>query len=235
MTMDPNTIEAAERACLKQAFGGTLHPDETKLLDAFLTSEEGRSYLAQSERMKHTLGEVADVRVTEPVDGGAMATAFETMARDELHASRRQMPLVLIGSTAMWWGVGAACLLSGKPDLEFFAWSTLVLGVLNAVFFILLHRMHAAMLTDQDLLKALEDDRALGSSPKVVAIAALIALTILSVLGYGIGRAGGALGVTIFLTTTTLAVCVAILLQQRERRRNQALWDWWDGEDSGRG
>ncbi len=227
--MDPDKIEAAKRACLKRSFGGALSVEEQMLMDTYLATDAGRQYLADSEEMKQLLHGVAEVRVQEPVDSSAMVAAFETMSREDLHRSQRRMPLSVTLTTGVCLLTGGLFLYSEKPELEFFAWTMIVCSALFALFFASLSRLHRRMLASEDLLAELDADRELGESPKVVTIAAVIALAFLGVVGYGIEKAGGMTGVSFFIATTVLGTWIVIVSQRRERQRNRELWDWWEG------
>ncbi len=232
MMMDPDTIENAKRACLKQSFGGALSSHESELLNSYLETAAGKQYRDDSNDMKHLLGDVAEVRITASVDSAAMVTAFESMARDQLRASRRRLPLYLAFTSGLCLVTGGICLYSGKADLGFFGWTMLVGAPLYAVFFIALWRLEGTMIEGENLLQLMDEDRDRGRSMAVVIPAALIALAVFGVLGVGIAKAGGPLGLWISALTITLAIYVSSIVQRRKRRRHQELWDWWDGRES---
>ena len=79
--MDAQTIEQAKRACLKQSFGGTLDESEQVLLERYLTTEEGQSYLEESKDMQRLLGDVAEVNLNQAIDSKQKVAEFESMAR----------------------------------------------------------------------------------------------------------------------------------------------------------
>ncbi len=229
MMMRPETIEDAKRACLKQSFGGALDSHELKLLDSSLETAAGEQYRNDSDEMKHLLGDVAEVSINLSVDSAAMVTAFESMARDQLRASRRRMPLLLALTSGLWLVTGGISLNSGKPELEFFGWTMLVGAAGFAVFFFGLWRQQGGLIEHEQLLQRMEEERKLGSSKKVILLSVMIAAAILSILGVGIARASGPLGLAFWAAVSALGFYVSHIVRRRKRRQHQELWDWWDG------
>ena len=230
--MDPETIENAKRACLKQSFGGALDPHELELLNSYLESAEGKQYMDNSNEMKHLLGDVAEVSITASVDSAAMVTAFESMARDNLRELRRRMPLFLVLTSGLWLLTGGIFLNSGKPEAEFFGWTMLVGAALFAVFFIALWRQQGARIEDKDLLQRMDEDRELGNSKSVIISYVILAIAFFAILGVGVAKMGGSRGVVIWAAVTALCIYAGSIVRQRKRRQHQQLWDWWDGREA---
>ncbi len=229
--MGPKTIENAKRACLKQSFGGALDLHELKLLDSYLETAAGQQYRNDSDEMKHLLGDVAEVSITVSVDSAAMVTAFESMARDQLRASRRRMPLLLALTSGLWLVTGGISLNSGKPELEFFGWTMLVGAAGFAVFFFGLWRQQGGLIEDEYLLQRMDEERKLGGSKKVILLSAMIAVVLFGILGVAIAKASGPLGLVICTAVSALGFYVSRIVSRRKRRQHQELWDWWDGRE----
>ena len=232
MMMNSETIENAKRACLKQSFGGALSSHESELLDSYLETAAGEQYLNDSNNMKRLLGDVAEVRITASVDGAAMITAFESMARDDLRASRRRLPLYLALSSGLWLLTGGICLSSGQADLQFFGWTMLAGAPVFAVLCVALWHQQGAMIEGENLLQRMDEDRELGKSKAAIIVSAMIGLAMFGVLGVGIAKAAGPVGLVIGLTVWALLSYAGSIVYKRKRRRHQELWDWWDGRES---
>lgn len=230
--MDANQIESAQRACLKQCFGGALDAQESQQLRCYLATAEGQLYQKEVRKMQHHLHDIADVRITTPVDSHAMITKFEAMARDELRQTRRMLPVYFALTSGLSLLTGGLCLLSGKPDLRFFGWMMLAWAAGFAVLFYALGRQQTARLRGDNLLRSMDDDRALGSSPRVILIGSIIALIVLVTLSVALWPISGATGVATAWLGIGFCVYVSHVTEQRRRRENQELWDWWDGREA---
>ncbi len=232
MMMNPDSLDRAKQACLKQSFGAELRADEQELLDRFLASAAGQQYREDSGEMKRLLGEVAEVEVSASVDSAAMLTSFESMVRDELRAARRRLPLALLLTSGVGLLTGGLSLQSGKEHLVFFGWTMLGFAVLCAILFVAIWSGQGAWLKDPDLLLRMEEEREAGESKSALIVAAVIGVLLLTVLGVGVAKSGGlqALG------TAAIAIVVTSFIgmpfYRRKRLRDQELWDWWDGRAS---
>ncbi len=60
----------------------------------------------------------------------------------------------------------------------------------------------------------------------------MIGLAFFGVLGVGIAKAGGPMGLVIGITVLALLSYAVSIVSRRKRRRHQELWDWWDGRES---
>ncbi len=185
-----------------------------------------------SNEMKHLLGDVAEVSITASVDSAAMVTAFESMARDDMRASRSRLPLHLAVTSGLWLLTGGICLNSGKAELEFFGWTMLAGATVFAVFFVALWHQQGAMIEGENLLQRMDEDRELGKSKAAIILSAMIALAMFGFLGVAIAKASGPMGLVIWITLSALGIHAGSIVYQRKRRRHQELWDWWDGRES---
>ncbi len=87
------------------------------------------------------------------------------------------------------------------------------------------------MIEDENLLQRMDEDRELGKSKAAIIVSAMIAVVMFGVLGVGIGKASGLLGLVIWITVSALGIHVSSIVYRRKRRRQQELWDWWDGRE----
>ncbi len=232
MMMNPDSLDCAKQACLKQSFGVELTADEQELLDRFLASAVGQQYREDSGEMKRLLGAVAEVEVSSAVDSAAMLTSFESMARDELRAARRRLPLLLLLTSGVGLLTGGLCLQSGKAALVFFGWTMLGFAPLCAVLFVAIWSKQGAWLRDPDLLIRMEEEREAGESRLAIIVAAVIGVLLLSILGVGLANAGGLQALGIAAVAAAVVISIGVAYQRRKRVRNQELWDWWYGRVS---
>lgn len=221
--------EKAQQTCLKLSFGGSLDQDEQDLLRRYLATEAGQRYMADATNMQRQLRDIAEVRLAEPVDGDAIVRKFEAMAREQLLAARRWLPLQVLLTVGGSLLAGGLCLWSGRPHLVFFGWMMLGWAALFAMLFVAIGRKTNAWMRDPDLLARMDEDRRLGSSLPVLVTAGAIAITALGVLCAALWQAGGTFSLSIGLSGIVVSIWASVVHERRKRRENQELWDWWDG------
>lgn len=228
----PDSLDRAKQACLKQSFGADLTADEQTLLDHFLASPAGQRYREESGEMQRLLGEVAEVEVTTPVDSAEMLRSFESMARNELRAAQRRVPIALLLTTGIGLLTGGICLQSGKEHLVFFGWTMLGFAPLCAILFVAIWNKQGAWLKDPDLLLRIEEEQEAGESKIAVIVWSVIGILLMTVLTVGVAKAGGlrAIGTSVVAIAVFSWICV--IYQKRKRGRHQELWDWWYGRSS---
>lgn len=231
--MDPDltgeAVEQAQRACLKQSFGGQLDALELEQLRRYLETAAGQQYQSDARKIQHQLHDIAEVRIPEPLDSNAMVAKFESMAREQLQESRRWLPLFVLLTVGGSLLIGTWSLLSGKPNLSFFGWMMLVWAVLFTALFTAIARKTNAWIRDQDLLLRIEEEQRLGNSTPVIVTGSIIAFVTLCILTIALWKAGGALSISIAWAGIAIGIYASILVERRRRRENQELWDWWDG------
>ena len=232
MMMNPDSLDRAKQACLKQSFGAELTSEEQKLLDHFLTSAAGQQYREDSGEMKRLLGGVAEVEVSTSVDSAAMLALFESRARDELRAAQRRLPLALLLTSGTGLLTGGLCLSSGKEDLVFFGWTMLGFAPLCAILFVAIWSGQGAWLKDPDILLRMEEERKAGESKSAIIVAAVIGVLLLTVLGVGVAKAGGLQALGTAAVAIVVTSSIGMPYYRRKRLRDQELWDWWDGRAS---
>ena len=230
--MDPNQVERAKQACLKQSYGAELSVEEQGLLSQFLESETGKQYQEESSEMKRLLGELATVEVHDSVDSAAMVTAFEEMAREELRSSRRRFPLALMATSGIALLTGGLSLQSGREDVVFFGWTMMAFAPMCAVLFVAIWLKDGKWLEDPDLLLRIEEEQKQGESKVAVFVWTVFAAFMLIMLGIGVWQAGGLQAIGIAIFSSLVVSFIGRAYMKAKRAQNQELWDWWDDRTS---
>ena len=182
--------------------------------------------------MKRLLGEVAEVEVNAPVDSAAMLASFESMARKELRASQRRLPISVLLTSGLGLVTGGISLQSGKEDQVLFGWTMLGFAPLCAILLVAIWSGQGAWLKDPDLLSRMDEERKAGESKTAVIVAAIIGVLLLAILGVGVAKAGGLQALGTAALAIAVAFSVGLPYYRKKRLRDQELWDWWDGRVS---
>ncbi len=227
--MDAQTIEDAKKACLKQNFGGVLDAHEQALLNRYLETEDGKQYMNDSNDMKNLLSDVAVVTATQPIDSAQMVRDFEAMMRDRLRTTRRNLPWGFALTSGVWGLVGYLCLDTGKQRLEVMGWSLIGLSLVFAVFVVAVWRKQTSLLEDDDLIVRLDEDKQLRKTTAVRVRGIVLSVLLLAVLGYGVAEAAGLTGILCWVAVSTLLLYLGYHAYTAQKRKDQDLWDWWEG------
>lgn len=219
--------EPARQACLKQVFGGPLDPDETEQVGRFLATEEGREYLRQSEDMRIQLKEVVEVR-PKPAAAAEMTRRFEAMIRDRAREALRagRAALLAFGTLA---ALGLFLGLRGG-SFTWRGWFMMASGALMLWVMRAMLQKNRDLLTDPNLSLSMRRDQALAGTLRTRVNGWIFLGVAFSGMALAWYLDTGREGLMEVLAYLAFGCAVSPLMIWVFRRKDRALWDWWEGK-----
>ncbi len=221
MREDPHRL--AKVACLKSSTGSSLSDEESRVLDAFLQTSEGRAYREGTERMHEAL------RAPSPgiprLDSSALVARFEQQMKSEARTLLQPRNILrlylgfalvaLLGSVLMFVVPhprhGLSERIQGAAIL-----STLILGGALAI-----HVRARRRARDPQLFQRLWKAEVAQRDPRRYLVLALVVVLVGLASGWvqALGTAGGLLLLQAFLKGK---------LRKTRLKQDAELWGWWE-------